>query len=93
LTAVPYALLRGVDLPVQSEWILFVAALGLIGIFSVTVALSPRPWIAKVCNKYPDDDRLFSTPFKWSGWFAAISYLLALVAYFNSCWQCVRCIL
>ena len=29
LTGVPYAMLRGVDLPVQSEWVIFVVALAL----------------------------------------------------------------
>jgi len=58
-TAVPYVMLRGVDLPVQSEWILFVVALGLVGVFSVALAVLPRSWIAKVCKKDRDDDQLF----------------------------------
>jgi hypothetical protein len=82
LTAVPYALLRGVDLPVQSEWLIFVVALALVGLFSVAVALLPRLWIARVCRKDREDARLFSQPLKLLGGFAAIFYLLALVAYF-----------
>jgi hypothetical protein len=82
LTGVPYAMLRGVDLPVQSEWVIFVVALALVGLFNLTVALLPRSLIAKVCKKDRDDERLFSTPLKLFGGCAAISFLLALVAYF-----------
>ena len=82
LTGVPYAMLRGVDLPVQSEWVIFVAALGLSGLFSLIVAVIPRSWIAKVCNKDRADPRLFSSPLKMLGLFAAVFYLVALVAYF-----------
>jgi hypothetical protein len=81
LTAAPYVMLRGVDLPVQSEWVLFAGVLGLVGVFSVTIALLPRSWIAKVCKKDRDDEQLFSAPLKHLGYFAAISYLVALVAY------------
>jgi hypothetical protein len=81
LTAVPYALLRGAELPVQSEWIIFVVALGLVGFFSVMLAVLPRSWIAKACKKDRDDEQLFSTPVKLLGAFAAISYVVALVAY------------
>ncbi len=82
LTGVPYAILRGVDLPVQREWVIFVVALTLVGFFSLTVALLPRSLMAKVCGKDRDDERLFSTPLKLLGGCAVISYLLALVAYF-----------
>jgi hypothetical protein len=81
LTAVPYAMLRGAELPVQSEWVIFVVALALVGIFSVTLAVLPRSWIAKACKKDRDDEQLFAAPLKLLGGFAAISYLLALVAY------------
>jgi hypothetical protein len=80
-TAVPYVMFRGEDLPVQSEWILFVVALALVGGFSVTVGVLPRSWIAKACKKDRDDDQLFSAPLRLLGGFAAISYVLALVAY------------
>jgi hypothetical protein len=82
LTGAPYVMLRGVDLPVQSEWVIFVVALALVGLFSLAVGLLPRSLIAKVCKKDRDDQRLFSTPLKLLGSFAAISFLLALVAYF-----------
>lgn len=82
LTGVPYAMLRGVDLPVQSEWVIFVVALALVGLFSLTAALLPRSLMAKVFKKDRDDERLFSTPLKLLGSFAAISFLMALVAYF-----------
>ena len=80
LTAAPYVMLRGADLPVQSEWVGFVAVLGLVGVFSVTIAVLPRSWIAKLGKKGQDDGRLFSTPLKLLGLFAAIFYLSAVVA-------------
>jgi hypothetical protein len=80
-TGVPYGMLQGVDLPVQNEWVLFVVALALVGVFSVTLAVLPRSWIAKACKKGRDDQRLFSAPLKVLGYFAAVSYLLAVVAY------------
>ena len=82
LTGVPFLMLRGAELPDQSEWVLFVAALAVVGLFSVTIAVLPRSWIAKACKKKDrDDERLFLAPLRWLGSFAAISYLLALVAY------------
>jgi hypothetical protein len=80
-TGVPYVMLQGVELPVQSEWIIFAMALALVGVFSVTVAVLPRSWIAKACRKNRDDEKLFSAPLKLLGAFAAISYAVALVAY------------
>jgi len=80
-TAVPFVLLRGAELPVQSEWVIFVAALGLVGLCSVMLAVLPRSWIARACKQDRDDEHLFLSPLKWLGGFAAIFYLLALVAY------------
>jgi hypothetical protein len=81
-TGVPFLMARGeLPLPFQSEWIIFVVTLGLVGLFSVTVAALPRSWIAKACKKNRDDEQLFVAPLKWLGGFAAISYLLALVAH------------
>ena len=80
-TAVPFLMLRGTDLPVQSEWIIFVVILGALGLFSLTVAVLPRSWIAKICRKDRDDERLLSSPLKSLGVFAAISYGVALVAF------------
>lgn len=80
-TAAPYFVERGADLPVQSEWIVFVVVLGLIGVLNVAVTFLPRSWIARVCRKDRDDTRLFSAPLKLLGVFAAIFYVLALVAY------------
>jgi hypothetical protein len=74
-------MLQGVSLPVESEWIIFAVALALVGIFSVTLAVLPRSWSAKAWKKDRDDKQLFLAPLKWLGGFAAISYLLALVAY------------
>jgi hypothetical protein len=83
LTGAPYVMLRGADLPVQSEWVGFAAVLALVGIFSVTVAVLPRSWIAKIGKKDRDDTQLFATPLKVLGLFAAVFYLLALVAYLS----------
>ncbi len=74
-------MMRGAELPVQSEWIIFVAALGLVGLVSVTLAVLPRSLIAKPCGKDRDDEQLFLLLLKWLGTFAVISYLVALVAY------------
>jgi len=81
LTCAPYVILQGVALPVQSEWVIFVIALTLVGVFNLSVAVLPRSWIAKACKRDRDDRQLFSAPLKWLGGFAAISYLLALLAY------------
>jgi hypothetical protein len=80
-TGVPFLMLGGAELPVQSEWVIFVAILALVGLFSVTLGVLPRSWIAKACKKDRDDEQLFLGPLKWLGGFAAASYLLALVAY------------
>ena len=82
LTGAPYVILQGVALPVQSEWVIFVVALALLGVFNLAVAVLPRSWIAKACKKDRDDARLFSAPLKMLGGFAAIAYLVALLAYF-----------
>ncbi|MGA8431438.1 MAG: hypothetical protein WB729_16565 [Candidatus Sulfotelmatobacter sp.] len=82
LTAVPYGMLRGIDLPVQSEWIIFAIVLALFGLCAVMLTVLPRSWVARVCGMDRDDDKLFSTPLKALGGFAAIFYLVAVVAYF-----------
>lgn len=74
-------MLRGIDLPVQSEWVVFVVALALVGLFSVVVGLLPRSWIAKACKKDRDDEQLYSAPLKLLGGFAATFYLVAVVAF------------
>ena len=80
-TAVPYVMLQGVELPVQSEWIVFAGALALMGICGVLFGVLPRSLLAKICAKDRDNEKLFSAPLKLLGGFAAISYLVALVAY------------
>jgi hypothetical protein len=81
LTGVPYVLLRGAELPVESEWIVFVIALALVGGFSVVVAVLPLSWIARVRHMDCDDQRLFTVPLKLLSACAAISYLVAVGAY------------
>jgi hypothetical protein len=80
-TGVPYVMLRGAELPVQSEWVIFAIALGAVGIFSAMFGMLPRSWIANLCNRDKDDERLFSTPLKWLCVFAVVSYVVALVAF------------
>src|ERR1700722_5490780 len=80
-TGVPHVMLQGIDMPVHRAWFLFPVALGVVGVFSVTVAVLPRSWIAKACKRERDDERLFSVSLKLLGVFAVISYLLALLAY------------
>jgi cytochrome c oxidase subunit IV len=82
-TGVPYAMLRGVGLPVQSEWVLFAVALAVIGVGSVTLGVLPRSWIAKGCRKDQDDQRLFSVLLKVLAILAGVFYLVAVFAYFS----------
>lgn len=74
-------MLQGIDIPVHRAWFLFPVALGVVGVFSVMVAVLPRAWIAKACKRGRDDEELFSAPLKLLGIFAAIAYLTALLAY------------
>jgi hypothetical protein len=83
LNAAPYALLRGIDLPTQSEWVIFTVALGIVGILGVGAAVMPRSKLAKWCKTDPDDGRLFSTPLKILGVFAIVAYGVALLAFFS----------
>jgi hypothetical protein len=82
-TGVPYAMLRGIGLPVQSEWVLFVVALAVIGVCSVTLGVLPRSWTAKACRKDQDDQQLFSALLKVLTIFAGVFYLVAVFAYFS----------
>lgn len=82
LTGVVYAMLQGEDLPFQGEWVIFLVALALVGVSNLAVALLPRSWIARVCKKDRDDERLFSAPLKLLGGFAAVFYLMAIGAYY-----------
>jgi hypothetical protein len=77
-----YWMQHGEDLPVESEWIIFVIALAVVGGFSFVVALLPRSRIAKACKTERDDDQIFSVSLKLLGVFAAISYVIAIVGYF-----------
>ncbi|MGB8064034.1 MAG: hypothetical protein WCF26_19230 [Candidatus Sulfotelmatobacter sp.] len=81
VTGVPYVMLRGAELPVQSEWVIFAVALGVVGVFSVAAGVLPRSWIGRACQRDRDDERLFSAPLKVLGGCAAIFYLVAVVAY------------
>jgi hypothetical protein len=74
-------MMRGAELPVQSEWIVFTVALAFVGVFSVVVGMLPRGLIAKACKRDRDDQRLFPVPLKVLGGFAAIFYFVAVFAY------------
>jgi hypothetical protein len=52
-----------------------------VGVFSVTLAVLPRSWIARASRKDRDDPQLFSAPLKLLGGFAVVFYLLAVFAY------------
>ena len=82
LNAAPYALLRGVDIPIESEWVIFAVALTVVGFFSLAAAVLPRSWIASLCGKDRNDSRLFLAPLKLLGCFAVTFYLVAVAAYF-----------
>jgi hypothetical protein len=81
VTAAPYALLRGADLPVESEWVVFVIALAFVGACSTLLAISPASWVAKVSRKHADDAQLYAMPLKLLGVFAASGYLVAVFAH------------
>src|SRR6202044_1226492 len=66
-TAFPFLALRGAELPRQSEWVIFVAILVPVGLFSSLLVVLPRAWIAKACKKDRDDESLFLTPLRWLG--------------------------
>jgi hypothetical protein len=77
-----YAMLRGSDLPRQSEWVLFTVVLGLVGVVNVLVAVFPASWTAKVC-RITDKSSLFSLSFQMFGGFAVISYLITVALFFT----------
>ena len=81
LIAYLYVSQQGEDLPVQSEWVIFAVALGLVGVVSVVAGIIPRGWTARVCKSDREDRRLFSVPLKLLGVCAAIAYLVACFAY------------
>jgi len=81
-TGVPYVMLRGVGLPVQSEWVIFVVALALVAFFSATLCgAAPLLHRKKHARKIGTMNSCFQRPSNCSVAFAAISYVLALVAY------------
>jgi len=82
VTGVPYVMLRGIGLPVQSEWGLFAVVLALVGVLSAAVGVLPRSWVRRACKRDREDVRLFSVPLKVLCGFAAIAYLVAIFAFF-----------
>lgn len=82
VTGFAFVMLKGSELPVQSEWIIYALALGAVGAFTLLMGVLPQSWIAKVGKRERDDPRLFSFPLKALGGFAAFFYLVAAFAYF-----------
>jgi len=72
-----YAMMRGSDLPRQSEWVIFTVVFGLAGVVNVLVAVFPAAWTARVC-RIQDKSSLFSIPLWMFGVFAVVSYLLTI---------------
>jgi uncharacterized membrane protein YphA (DoxX/SURF4 family) len=73
ITGVAYVLLRGVDLPVQSEWVIFAVVLEMVGVLGVAVGLLPRSGALRLC--------FISQP--WS----LISPRMGGILIHNSCWR------
>jgi hypothetical protein len=80
--AVLYAMLRGSDLPRQSEWVIFTVVLGLAGVVNVLVAIFPAAWTARVC-RVQDKASLFSLPLRMFGGFAVVAYLVTVGFFFT----------
>jgi hypothetical protein len=81
-TGVPYVMLRGIGLPVQSEWSVFVIALALAGVLSLAVGVLPRSWLARAYKRDREELRLLWAPLKVLCGFAAVAYLVAIFAFF-----------
>lgn len=77
-----YTMLRGADLPRQSEWVIFAVALSLVGAVNVLVAVFPGSWTARIC-RIQDKSSLFSRPLRMFGAFAVVSYLLTVGLFFT----------
>ena len=87
MATVPYAILRGVGLPYQSEWIIFVILFPLAGMISLLAAVFPASWTARIWrlhdSRLQDKSSLFSLPFKMFGAVAAVAYVLTITLYFT----------
>ncbi len=82
VVAALYAMLRGSDLPSQSEWVIFTVVLGLVGAVNVLVAFFPASWTARIF-RVRDKSSLFSLPFRMLGVFAVVSYLLTVGLFYT----------
>jgi len=60
------------------NWLIFSAALVLVGGLAVVVALLPISWLEKACKIGPDTQDSLSVPIKLLGCFAGFSYLLTV---------------
>lgn len=82
VTAALYVMLHGADLPVESEWVIFAGALGIVGLSSLAAGVVPRGWMARACGISRDDGRLFLTPLEFLTGAAAVFYAVAVVGFF-----------
>ena len=81
VNTLPYALLRGVDLPRQSEWIWFVGLLGPVGLCSLAAAVLPRSWIGSILGITPQSPAVFTSPLKSLIVGALVGYVVAASAH------------
>lgn len=77
-----FAMLRGSDLPSQSEWVIFTVGLGLVGVVNVLSAIFPASWTAKICG-VKDKPFLFSLSLRMLALFAVLSYLVTVGLFFT----------
>lgn len=77
-----YTMLRGADLPYQSEWVIFAVVLSLVGAVNVLVAIFPASWTVRICG-VKDRSSLFSLPLRMFGVFAAITYFITVGLFFT----------
>jgi len=77
-----YEMLRGSDLPRQSEWVIFTVVLGLVGAVNVLAAVFPASWTARIC-RVDDKSFLFPRALRMFSIFAVVSYLVTVGLFFT----------
>lgn len=77
-----YTLLRGSDLPRQSEWVIFALVLSVAGVVNIVAAVLPVSWTKKIC-RIADSGSLFSLPLRMFGLFAVFFYFVAVALFFT----------
>jgi hypothetical protein len=77
-----YTMLRGSDLPRQSDWVIFAVVLSLVGAVNVLAAIFPASWTARIC-RVPDRSSVFSLPPRMFAGFALVSYVVTVGLFFT----------